>query len=161
LKNITTHSEAESYALGKRIGEEYGHPGTLIALSGDLGTGKTVLIRGICAFFECEEQVSSPTFTLINEYAGKDSIEIVHCDLYRLNRIEQMLEIGLDDLFHQDKLMLVEWAEKALPILPVERLEIASFHGDSDTARMYSIQLYNQGIETLLSPPASPGAAEL
>ena len=91
-------------------------PTAVVAMSGDLGAGKTAFIRGVCEFFGCASQVSSPTFTIVHEYDGTGSI--AHCDLYRLESTEEMLQIGLDQLFREERVILIEWAERAEKALP-------------------------------------------
>jgi len=123
----------------------------VFAFFGDLGTGKTVLVRGICAHFGCEEQVTSPTFTLINEYSGE--IDIVHSDLYRLSDSREILETGLDEMMKQDRLVLIEWAEKALMLLPETRLEIIAAHSDQDDTRIYRWQYRTNAAQPSIIPP--------
>lgn len=126
----------------------------LVAISGDLGSGKTALVRGICEYHGCEKQVTSPTFTIVNEYEG--SIRILHIDLYRLSTVQEMLEIGLDELFRSEALVLVEWAERALPILPAPRVEIAARYGEEEHIRYYTVQHFGQDMDSILEAPISP-----
>ena len=133
---ITTTDERQTRQLGLDIASSL-HGGCLVALSGELGTGKTVLVRGICEYFHCERQVTSPTFTIMNEYLG--TAAIVHCDLYRLNSIAEMLSIGLDEMFGGERIVLVEWAERALQLLPVPRREILCEYGDREEERRYTV----------------------
>ncbi len=146
-----TYGEEETRALGRVFAGEL-PPDAVVAFSGDLGSGKTAVIRGICDTFRCSEQVSSPTFTIVNEYVGSRSIR--HCDLYRLDRIEDMLEIGLDALFRESGTVLIEWAERALPLLPLPRYEIAASHGDVESHRRFSVQLCDADTASILSAPA-------
>ena len=125
----------------------------LVAISGDLGSGKTALVRGICEYHGCENQVTSPTFTIVNEYEG--SIRILHIDLYRFSTIQEMLEIGLDELLRADALVVVEWAERALPILPAPRVEIAARYGDEENIRLYTLQHFRPDMETILIAPVN------
>jgi tRNA threonylcarbamoyladenosine biosynthesis protein TsaE len=148
---VVTTSEGETRALGRDIASKLG-PGSVVALSGDLGTGKTALVRGICEFFGCADQVTSPTFTIMNDYRG--SIPVNHCDLYRLHSIEEMLAIGFDDIFEPDCIVLVEWAERAVAILPTPRIEIICRHGEQEQTRRYL-------IADVLHPQASMLAAEV
>ncbi len=133
---VVTSSEAETLAFGRELARTL-VGGALIALTGDLGTGKTALVRGICEGLECGEQVTSPTFTIVNEYHGIQ--RVLHCDLYRLETMEEMLEIGLDELFRSDAVILVEWAERATALLPLPRLEISAGYGDSEHERIFTI----------------------
>jgi tRNA threonylcarbamoyladenosine biosynthesis protein TsaE len=135
---LTTYSEDETRAAGRKLAEQL-PPTAIVAMSGDLGAGKTAFIRGVCEFFGCASQVSSPTFTIVHEYDGTRSI--AHCDLYRLESTEEMLQIGLDQLFREERVILIEWAERALPLLPLPRFEVAARHTDSSEIRELEIML--------------------
>ncbi len=151
-KELTTYGEEETRREGRMLAEEL--PGdALVAFSGDLGTGKTAFIRGMCDAFGCAAQVSSPSFTIINEYRG--TREVAHCDLYRLETVNEMLAIGLDDLFASARTVLVEWAERALPLLPLPRYEIAARHGAEHDQRHIVIQRIERPDESsILFAPA-------
>ncbi|MCB2203917.1 tRNA (adenosine(37)-N6)-threonylcarbamoyltransferase complex ATPase subunit type 1 TsaE [bacterium] len=145
-----TYSVEETRALGRRFASTL-PASALVAFCGDLGSGKTAFIQGVCDYFDCAGQVSSPTFTIVNEYSGSRSVR--HCDLYRLDAVEDMLEIGLDALFSEDGIILVEWAERALPLLPLPRFEVAAAHGDSESHRSYRIHRLEHGGKSILSAP--------
>lgn len=147
-----TYSAEETRALGRAFAAELPADAT-VAFSGDLGSGKTAFIRGICDAFSCGTQVSSPTFTIINEYAGDRPVK--HCDLYRLDTIEEMLQIGLDALFRDSGTVLIEWAERALPLLPLPRYEIAAAHGDEEGHRRFRVQLLDTAHGSILRAPAA------
>jgi tRNA threonylcarbamoyladenosine biosynthesis protein TsaE len=132
-----TYGPEETHALGREFAGML-PPSAFVAFSGDLGSGKTAFINGMCEAYGCAEQVSSPTFTIVNEYAG--STRVIHCDLYRLETLEEMLQIGLDSLFLENGIVLVEWAERARPILPSPRFEIAAFHGSSHKNRSFHMR---------------------
>ena len=109
--NITTRSVDDTRALGEKIGSLIGRPLT-IALIGDLGCGKTALVQGLARGLEVPARyyITSPTFTLINEYPGR--LPLVHIDLYRLEGVEDFEDIGLDELLHDRAVVAVEWADK-------------------------------------------------
>ena len=110
--------------LGKKIGQHL-EPGSVIALIGELGCGKTLLTRGICRGLNVpERQVNSPTFVLVNEYRGR--LPVFHIDLYRLSGIDDGFEIGITDYFlrAREGVMIIEWAEKILDLLPPDLLKI-------------------------------------
>ena len=154
LQQRRTYSDEETRKLGEELAAELELPGRrvqLVALSGELGSGKTALVRGICRYFRCETQVTSPTFTIVNEYSG--SRKVIHCDLYRLSTLREMLEIGLDETFLGNDVVLIEWAEKALELLPAPRLEIAATHGDTASERRFSIQLFTKNDSSILVEP--------
>jgi tRNA threonylcarbamoyladenosine biosynthesis protein TsaE len=117
-------SPAATLALGKRIGKRL-EPGSIIALTGELGCGKTLLTRGICDGLAVPlRQVNSPTFVLVNEYRGR--LPIFHMDLYRLATIDDGFEIGIMDYFSRavSGVMIIEWAEKMLSLLPADLLKV-------------------------------------
>lgn len=118
---IQSSSPDESIRFAERLGRLL-QAGDLILLAGDLGAGKTTLTRGLAAGLGVKERyITSPTFTLINEYEGR--VPLYHVDLYRLSGEDEVAGLGLEDLFAQG-VLVVEWAERAGGILPVERLEI-------------------------------------
>lgn len=119
-----SNSPAATQGLGKKIGERL-PAGTVIALTGELGCGKTLLTRGICEGLNVPlRQVSSPTFVLVNEYRGK--LPVFHMDLYRLGDIDDGFEIGIMDYFNRAEsgIMLIEWAEKMVSLLPPDILRV-------------------------------------
>ena len=111
-KEFTTHSAEETVALGRKLAREL-KPPQLVVLTGDLGAGKTTLIKGIAEGFGAakQEDVTSPTFTLIHEYRGKD-VDVFHIDLYRVDTPRELETLGLDDLIGDRSLLLIEWGEK-------------------------------------------------
>ena len=125
LQEITTHSAEETIAFGRTLTELLAPP-KLVLLRGDLGAGKTTLVKGIAAAFEAadEEDVTSPTFTLVHEYRGPRA-NLYHIDLYRIDTPRELETLGLDDLRSDNSILLIEWGEK-FPLLVRERdLEIA------------------------------------
>lgn len=117
-------SPAATLSLGKRIGERLPQ-GSVIALTGELGCGKTLLTRGICDGLGVPlRQVNSPTFVLVNEYRGR--LPVFHIDLYRLSGIDDGFEIGIMDYFSRaaSGVMIIEWAEKMNSLLPDDLLKV-------------------------------------
>jgi tRNA threonylcarbamoyladenosine biosynthesis protein TsaE len=96
----------------------------VIAFSGELGSGKTTLIKNLCTFLGVKEAVSSPSYSLVNEYSGKNERLIYHFDCYRLNNIEEALDIGIDEYLDSGNLCLIEWPEQILPLLPEQYLKV-------------------------------------
>jgi len=125
LHQVTTHSAEETIAYGRSLAEQLSPP-KLVLLRGDLGAGKTTLVKGIAAAFEAaaEEDVTSPTFTLVHEYRGPRAT-LYHIDLYRLDTLRELETLGLDDLRSQDSILLIEWGEKFPRLLRERDLEIA------------------------------------
>lgn len=119
---IETRSPEETLALGKKIGE-MARPGEIYTLTGDLGVGKTVFTQGVAAGLGITEPVSSPTFTIIQEY-DSGRLPFYHFDVYRIGDIEEMDEIGYDDYFFGQGICLIEWANLIEEILPENIREI-------------------------------------
>jgi tRNA threonylcarbamoyladenosine biosynthesis protein TsaE len=117
-----TCSEQETIELGRRIARELPRR-AVVLLTGQLGAGKTSLAKGIVSGLgaAAPEEVSSPTFTLIHEYAGG---RVYHVDLYRLDRPEQAATLGLEEIFERDAVVLVEWGERFPALIPAERIDI-------------------------------------
>lgn len=113
---IETFSEKETFALGKKLGEE-AKPGEVYTLVGELGVGKTVLTQGLARGLEIEEPISSPTFTIIQIYE-EGRLSLYHFDVYRIGDIEEMEEIGYEDYFYGNGICLIEWANLIEDILP-------------------------------------------
>jgi tRNA threonylcarbamoyladenosine biosynthesis protein TsaE len=111
-REITTHSAEETVALGRTLAKILSPP-KLVLLRGDLGAGKTTLVKGIAAAFQAasEDDVTSPTFTLIHEYRGPDA-NLFHIDLYRIDTPRELETLGLDDLVSDKSVLLIEWGEK-------------------------------------------------
>lgn len=123
MKSQTFHtqSEEETISLGESIARELPER-AVVLLIGDLGAGKTTLAKGIAAGLGVAgpEEVSSPTFTLIHEYGRS----VFHVDLYRLDRAEQVAAIGLEELFERQAVVLIEWGERFLELMPTDRVEV-------------------------------------
>lgn len=111
-KAFTTHSADETVALGRRLAAEL-RPPRLVLLRGELGAGKTTLIKGIAEGFGAarQDEVTSPTFTLVHEYRSPQVI-VYHVDLYRVDTPRELETLGLDDLFAPNAVLLIEWGEK-------------------------------------------------
>jgi tRNA threonylcarbamoyladenosine biosynthesis protein TsaE len=97
-------------------------PRDTVILTGDLGAGKTTLVQGIGQGLGVEEQVTSPTFTLVKEYGGR--LDVAHVDVYRLERVQDVVDLGLDELGGPDRVLLVEWGDAVQDLLPDDRLRI-------------------------------------
>jgi len=121
LTQFHTASAAETIALGHRLAPELKG---VVLLIGNLGAGKTTLVKGIAEGLQAarEEEVSSPTFTLIHEYG--DPPLVYHIDLYRLDTEREVESLGLEDLFSTGRLVLIEWGERFPRLMPLPRTEI-------------------------------------
>ncbi|HET7442652.1 MAG TPA: tRNA (adenosine(37)-N6)-threonylcarbamoyltransferase complex ATPase subunit type 1 TsaE [Terriglobales bacterium] len=111
-REITTHSAEETIAFGRTLAELLAPP-KLVLLRGDLGAGKTTLVKGIAEAFQAasQENVTSPTFTLVHEYRAPKA-SLYHIDLYRVDTPRQLETLGLDDLVAENSVLLIEWGEK-------------------------------------------------
>jgi tRNA threonylcarbamoyladenosine biosynthesis protein TsaE len=111
-REFITHSPEETITLGRTLAGMLAPP-KLVVLRGDLGAGKTTLVKGIAKAFQAasEEDVTSPTFTLIHEYRGPEVV-LYHIDLYRVDTPRQLETLGLDDLIEENSILLIEWGEK-------------------------------------------------
>ena len=131
-------SKEDTKIFAKRIAS-YLQLGDVIALYGELGTGKTFFTQQLCSFLEVKENVSSPSYVLMNEYSGR--FPICHLDLYRLDSYEEVLELGLHDIFEQN-LTIIEWAEKVELLLPEKVIHI--WFEFADPSRLVKIQSYKK-----------------
>lgn len=119
---IESRSERETFALGKKIGEQAG-PGQIFALLGDLGVGKTIFTKGLAEGLGITEPVSSPTFTIVQIYE-EGRLPFYHFDVYRIGDPEEMEEIGYEDCFFGNGVCLVEWANLIEELMPPETVWI-------------------------------------
>src|SRR6266849_7191692 len=124
-QELTTESAEETIALGRTLAEMLAPP-KLVLLRGDLGAGKTTLVKGIAAAFDAaaEEDVTSPTFTLVHEYRGPRA-NLYHIDLYRVDTQRELETLGLDDLRSEGSVLLIEWGEKFLRLQRERNVEIS------------------------------------
>jgi len=118
---LKTDSESGTRALGQAIGA-LAQPGDVLLLSGELGTGKTCLVRGIAAGIGAPANAFSPSFVLVREYKGR--LTLYHMDFYRLDNTEEIADLGIDDYLDGDGLCAIEWAERAKSLLPAEHLAV-------------------------------------
>ncbi len=137
-KEFTTHSADETIALGRELAKTL-QPPRLVLLRGDLGAGKTTLVKGIAEGFRAASQqdVTSPTFTLVHEYRGSN-VNVYHIDLYRVDTPRQLETLGLDDLIANDSVLLIEWGEK-FPRFSRDRDVEISIERSGDTDRRFVI----------------------
>lgn len=124
-REFITHSPEETIALGRTLTGLLTPP-KIVLLRGDLGAGKTTLVKGIAAGFKAaaEDDVTSPTFTLVHEYRGP-GVSLYHIDLYRVDTQRQLETLGLDDLIAENSVLLIEWGEKFLRFARERDVEIA------------------------------------
>lgn len=132
-----THSETETEELGERLGER-ALPGTVIAFTGDLGAGKTAFTRGLARGLGIDGRVTSPTFTIVNEYDG-GRLPLFHFDMYRLESSDELFDIGWEDYLARNGVCAVEWSEKVSNALTgAMRIDIR--RGRTDNERIIVIE---------------------
>jgi tRNA threonylcarbamoyladenosine biosynthesis protein TsaE len=132
----TTHDAAETHALGQRLGSVL-RAGDVVVLDGELGTGKTVLAKGIAVALGITDPVVSPTFTVVREYDAPTPM--VHVDVYRLDHLQELHDLGFDDLVGEEAVTVVEWGDRVSAVLPNDRLRVLLEPGDGDDDRIVSI----------------------
>ena len=133
---LISHSPEQTQRFGVCIGE-LALPGDTFLLVGGLGTGKTCLTQGIAWGLNIEEYTLSPSFVVVRELYGR--LPLYHIDLYRLDHIEEIVELGLDDYLYGNGVCVVEWAERGLSVLPIEHLMIRISYL-SDTERSFQLK---------------------
>lgn len=138
--SLETHAPEETERLGRALMQLLSR-GSVVALFGDLATGKTCFVRGMAAHFSEEHPVHSPTFTLVNEYGRSN--KLYHLDLYRLSGPEELLDLDYEDFFDSDGICVIEWAERAGELLPKRCVHIEFEHGGGD---MRKIRITNNGV---------------
>ena len=135
---ILSHREAETEAAGERLGASLS-PGTVLAYRGGLGMGKTAFTRGLARGLGCTGRVTSPTFTIVNEYEGR--IPLFHFDMYRLPDSDALFDIGWDDYLDRGGVCAVEWSEQVDDALPEDTIYVTiSRHPDHDNWRIIEIE---------------------
>jgi tRNA threonylcarbamoyladenosine biosynthesis protein TsaE len=141
---LRSESEQETILLGEQIAAQF-QPGDVITLEGDLGAGKTEFVKGVCRYFEVSDLVTSPTFSIINQYdgtmAGGEPIKIYHVDLYRIDSPSELAEVGFDDMvFAPNAIKLIEWPEKAGTHMPERHWKVSIQQvEDNDDLRIITV----------------------
>ena len=133
---VTTHCEEETEALGERQAKCL-HAGAVVALYGDLGAGKTAFVRGMARGLDIRESVTSPTFTIVNEYPGDPAL--FHFDMYRLKNADELYGIGWEDYLDRNGICVTEWSERIEEALPEDAVRV-TIRRLSDTERSVSIE---------------------
>jgi tRNA threonylcarbamoyladenosine biosynthesis protein TsaE len=141
VTRLTAERASDTRALAARIAR-VARPGDVVALYGDLGAGKTCFVQGFAAGLGVAATVTSPTFIMIGEHAGR--LPLYHVDLYRTERLDEIRALGIEELFDGDGVTVVEWAEKAAPLLPSRTLHVRIL-GAGDEPR--TIEVTGAGAE--------------
>lgn len=151
-RTLVSDSPEETFQLGERLGHIL-QGGEVICLYGELGAGKTVFAKGLGKGLGIKEEITSPTFTLIQEYTSglKNGLRFIHMDLYRLQHEQEAETIGVYDYFQKDCVCLVEWPDLIADSFPEDRLEIR-IDGSGDLSRNIFLKYFDEGIWNLIDP---------
>ena len=133
MSEYITHSEAETEQTGAQFAEKL-PDGAVVAMYGDLGAGKTAFVRGMARGMGLKCRVSSPTFTIVNEYLGER--ELIHFDMYRLNSADELYDIGWEDYLNRGAVCAVEWSEKVTDAFTGEEYTVRIDKLDSVSRRI-------------------------
>lgn len=145
---VASNSPAETSILGTSLAPVL-LPGDVVTLSGDLGAGKTTFVQGVASALGVTAPVTSPTFVIIHHYEGR--FPVVHMDVYRLDYIQEVLDLGFEELLQPDAVMLVEWGEAVSPLLPGRYLDVEIRRmDDGDDARMFAFRAVGREWERKL-----------
>lgn len=135
---FVTHSPEETRALGGRLAEAL-QGGEVIAFAGDLGAGKTAFVSGMAAALGVEERVTSPTFTIVNEYEG-GRLPLFHFDMYRLGSADELFHIGWEDYLARGGVCAVEWSENVEEAIDEEAIHVSILRGEDENSRVITIE---------------------
>ena len=138
METIISHSEAETIRAGKAFSRNL-KSGDVVALYGDLGSGKTCFAKGISLGLGVKEQVTSPTFVVVNEHLN-GTIPMYHFDFYRLRTIRELQEIGFEEYIYGDGICVLEWAEMIQESLPLKRYDVHLSLGSLENERTIIIE---------------------
>lgn len=131
-----SHSPEETEQLGEQLGRTL-RPGSVVAYRGDLGMGKTAFTRGLARGLGCTCRVTSPTFTIVNEYSG--ALPLFHFDMYRLDSSDDLFDIGWEDYLSRGGVCAVEWSERVEDALPEDTLWVSIARGNGENDRIITV----------------------
>lgn len=131
-------NESDTKEFGTELAKKL-NPGDVVALIGDLGTGKTTLTKAIAEGLGITEMITSPTFTIVQEYHG-GRLPLYHFDVYRIGDLEEMYELGYEEYFFGKGVCIIEWADLIMDILPPESIIIKIEYGENEEERAYHIE---------------------
>ena len=146
MQEVLCINELQTKIFASNLAESLGK-GDVLVLSGELGAGKTKFVEGILSYFGMQEEISSPTFTIVNEYHN-EKIDIYHFDLYRLKDIYEFENIGGEEYFNKG-LCIFEWGELIEDILPNDYIKVSFDKGNTDDERKLTIETYGTKYETM------------
>ena len=133
-----TNSAQQTEQLGEKLGQIL-TPGTVLAYTGDLGAGKTAFTRGLARGLEIPERITSPTFTIVNEYEG-GRLPLFHFDMYRLGSADELFHIGWEDYLARGGICAVEWSENVDEAIDEDAIRVAIVRGDDENSRVITIE---------------------
>lgn len=133
--NIVLKTPEDTYSAGEKLGTLL-KDGDIVCLRGDLGAGKTLLTKGLAKAFGIEEDITSPTFVIVNEYYGEKNL--YHFDVYRIEKESEIINVGFDDYLMRDGVVVIEWPEKIESHIPNERIEI-NINYSADNGRIMTV----------------------
>lgn len=134
-KVIIIRNESETEKFGIELAGKL-EPGAVIALEGDLGTGKTTLTKSIARGLGIDDVITSPTFNIVKEYRS-GRLPLFHFDVYRIGYVDEMYEIGYEEYFYGDGVCIVEWADLIEDLIPDDAIRIQIEYGDKEGERIY------------------------
>lgn len=138
MNKLLINSELDTKEFGIELAKKL-KPGAIIALIGDLGTGKTTLTKSIAEGLGITEMITSPTFTIVQEYP-EGRLPLYHFDVYRINELEEMYELGYEEYFFGQGVCIIEWADLIMEIIPDDSIIIRIEYGASEDERIYHIE---------------------
>ena len=145
---FTSHNPEQTQLLGSYLGK-IAQKADVLLLTGELGTGKTCLVQGLASGLDVDEYAFSPSFVIVRQYHGR--LPLYHIDLYRLDSLDEIAGLGLEDYFYGDGVCVIEWAEKARQLLPRDSLLISlKYVGASPTERSIELKPQGQRYDQLL-----------
>jgi tRNA threonylcarbamoyladenosine biosynthesis protein TsaE len=136
-ERAVTRSTDETLELARAVGELL-RPGDVVSLVGELGAGKTVFARGVARALGVTELVVSPTFTIVREYEGR--VPLVHVDVYRIDAVQELHDLGFEEVVRDDAVTIVEWGDMIDGLLPGDRLDVRLAPGGAEDERVVEIE---------------------
>jgi len=141
---ITTHNAGETIQFGMELAKKL-KSGDIIELYGDLGSGKTQLVKGICKGLGVTQTVNSPTFMIVNEYSSPEIQKIFHFDLYRMKSEDEVISMGFYDYMNESGIILIEWPEHAVNLLPEKTIKVHLAHTvENENSRWIRLEMNEQ-----------------